>query len=119
MAECSTAVVRMWRRPGWVARALWRTALLLSVPQLVKTISLGAGLLDFLAGLAAEFVDAGRIAVMVAQEREHGVNDFGGHAGGGVVVKIINLLLVHRCRKWPATKLIMAAYREVEWSSRK
>jgi hypothetical protein len=33
---------------------------------------------------------------MLPQEGEHGVQDFGGHAGGGVIVKIINSLLAHR-----------------------
>ena len=59
----------------------------------------GAGLLDVLAGLAAEFVNAGRIALVFTQEREHGVHHFRRHAGGGVVVEIINGLLAHNCRK--------------------
>ena len=79
----------------------------------------GAGLLDFVAGLAAEFVDAGRVAVVVAQEGQHGVNDFRGHAGGGVVVEIIDFLLAHNCRKRPALNLMAAIYRAVAASSRK
>src|ERR1039458_2166964 len=43
-AECSTAVVSTCRFSGCVTRALWIAELLLSVPQLVKTISLGSAL---------------------------------------------------------------------------
>jgi hypothetical protein len=56
---------------------------------------------------------------MIAQEGQHGVQDFGGHAGGGVVIKIINFLLAHKWRICFAMKLTPAAYRAVAASSRK
>jgi hypothetical protein len=71
-----------------VARALCKTALLLSVPQLVKRSSLGY--------LAAEAIGAGGIAPVVAQEGNHGVHHFGRDARGGVVVKIIDFPVRHK-----------------------
>jgi hypothetical protein len=56
---------------------------------------------------------------MVPQEGEHGVNDFGGHAGGGVVVEIINFLLAHKVRKSSATELRLGIYKPAPASSRK
>jgi len=36
----------------------------------------------------AETVDARRVAVAIAEERQHGFKDFGGYASGSVVVKV-------------------------------
>jgi len=42
LAECSTAEVMTCRLVGWHKIALWMAALLLSVPQLVKTMWRGS-----------------------------------------------------------------------------
>ena len=98
MAGCSTRVVTIWRLPGLVARAERMAVLSLSVPQLVKMISSGPApsraatcsraCLRLPAHLAPEGVHAGGVAVQVVKIRQHGLQDFRGHLGGGIVVQI-------------------------------
>ena len=49
---------------------------------------IGAGGLDGRGGAFAERMRAGRIAVLVRQKRDHGLEYFTGHARGGVVVNV-------------------------------
>src|SRR5262245_33738776 len=47
-----------------------------------------AGIFDRFVCGAAEGVAAGRVAVLLREEREHGLLDDGGDRGGGVVVEV-------------------------------
>src|SRR5580658_8747507 len=55
---------------------------------------------DFL----AKAVGAGRVAPIIAQERQHRVHHLRGDPGGGVVIKVICLALAHTCRAVSLTK---------------
>jgi hypothetical protein len=65
--------------------------LIASVPPLVKTISRGLALASVVqpqAGLAPRAVDARRVAVMVGQVRQHGVEHLRPQRRGGGVVEV-------------------------------
>ena len=49
---------------------------------------LGAGTVDGVVGGLAVNVGAGRVAEVVAEKRQHGVDDGGVERGGGVVVEV-------------------------------
>ena len=54
------------------------------------------GLFDVTVDLGAEGVGAGGVTPVFAQEGDHGVDHFWGDPGGGVVIEIIDLLLLHK-----------------------
>ena len=69
-----------------------------SVPPLVKTIFGSAaseklrhrfaGMLDRGAGLLSMMVDGRRVAEVLGEVRAHGLEDFGKHRRGGVIVEV-------------------------------
>ena len=107
MAECSTWVVTMCFLP-LVCSADQIAALSLSVPQLVKMISLGVqpssaatfsrASTKWPSTPLAKAVGAGRVAVIVGEKRHHRLKDLGRDAGGGVVVQVNDFVAgyVHR-----------------------
>src|SRR4051812_39984570 len=70
-AECLTAVVTTCRFLGWVRSALWMAVLLLSVPQLVKTISRGSAPIR-----AATFSRAKSTALIRSCPKEYALEGF-------------------------------------------